>query len=46
LRIHPDGHLAILGGHDGTLRIWNVLEQSQVAEIKAHNVKKNKDDNL
>jgi len=37
IKIHPDGHIAALAGHDGTIRIWDIMGQSQVAEIKAHN---------
>jgi len=36
LKVHPDGHIAALAGSDGTVRIWNILEQTQVAELKAH----------
>ena len=39
LKVHPDGHIAALAGNDGTVRIWNILEQIQVAELKAHDVR-------
>lgn len=38
LKVHPDGHIAAIAGNDGTVRIWNILEQVQVAELKAHDV--------
>lgn len=36
MKIHPDGHIAALAGQDGTIRIWDIMGQSQVAEIQAH----------
>lgn len=39
IKVHPDGHIAAIGGHDGVVRIWNILSNSQAAEIKAHNVR-------
>ena len=38
LKVHPDGNLAAIAGHDGTFKIWSIVENRQVIEIKAHEV--------
>ena len=38
LKIHPDGHVMALGAADGTIKIWNLTDDSLLENLKAHKV--------
>ncbi len=38
--VHPDGELGIFAGEDGTVRVWNIPQLTQIGQFKAHDVKR------
>jgi len=37
--IHPDGELGAFAGEDGTVRVWNIPQLTQIGQFKAHDVR-------
>jgi len=41
LKFHPDGHVMAVGATDGTIKIWNLTDDTLLENLQAHKVKPN-----